>query len=136
MAVLRVKQVDIGKGAELFRSLGEESRIRILHLIHRTGQMCISDMELILDFTQTKTSRHLSYLKGAGLVRGKKVDQWIYYQVSPGYTDILERLFGMMKKDAQLVTDLKTYRTLYSNNELAIRKWHQKNNIYQLPELN
>src|SRR3712207_9002657 len=33
----------------------------------KNSEMCISDIEQVLDFTQTKTSRHLSYLKLSGL---------------------------------------------------------------------
>ena len=64
--MIQLKTVDIQKGSEILKSLSDESRLRILNLILVNEEMCISDLELILDFTQTKTSRHLGILKSIG----------------------------------------------------------------------
>ena len=133
--MIRVKQIDIYKGADIYKALSDESRIRIMHLVLKNQEMCISDLELILDFTQTKTSRHLTYLKNIGLLKSKKVDQWVYYYINTTYHDILNHLFSFFGKDPVLLKDITEYRTLYSNNELAIRKLHSKQNKYIVPEL-
>jgi ArsR family transcriptional regulator, arsenate/arsenite/antimonite-responsive transcriptional repressor len=133
--MIRIKHTDISKGAEIYKALSDESRIRILYLILKNKEMCISDLELILDFTQTKTSRHLTYLKNTGLVKHKKTDQWVYYYINDSYHDIATKLFSFFSKDPILQKDITEYRTLYSNNELAIRKLHSKQNKYIVPEL-
>ena len=133
--MIRVKTVDIQKGSEILKAFSDESRIRILNLIHINEEMCISDLELILDYTQTKTSRHLSYLRGIGLVKYRKVDQWVYYYINETYSDILKQLFKLFGKEPVLYKDLIEYRTLYANNELAIRKLHSRKKIYKVPEL-
>ena len=133
--MIRVKTVDIQKGAEILKAFSDESRIRILNLILVNEEMCISDLELILDYTQTKTSRHLSILKSIGLVKYRKVDQWVYYFINETYIDILKQLFLLFGKEPQLYKDLIEYRTLYANNELAIRKQHIKKKIYRVPDL-
>ena len=133
--MIRIKHTDISKGAEIYKALSDESRIRILHLILKNKEMCISDLELILDFTQTKTSRHLTYLKNTGLVKHQKTDQWVYYYINNSYYDIITKLFSFFSKDPVLQKDITEYRTLYSNNELAIRKLHSKQNKYIVPEL-
>lgn len=133
--MIRIKHTDISKGAEIYKALSDESRIRILHLILKNKEMCISDLELILDFTQTKTSRHLTYLKNTGLVKHQKTDQWVYYYINNSYHDIVTKLFSLFSKDPVLQKDITEYRTLYSNNELAIRKLHSKQNKYIVPEL-
>ncbi|MDF2454644.1 MAG: arsR [Cytophagaceae bacterium] len=133
--MIRIKHTDISKGAEIYKALSDESRIRILHLILKNKEMCISDLELILDFTQTKTSRHLTYLKNNGLIRHRKTDQWVYYYINDSYHDIITKLFSFFTKDPVLQKDINEYRTLYSNNELAIRKLHSKLNKYIVPEL-
>jgi ArsR family transcriptional regulator len=133
--MLRIKNFDLKKGSDIFRAFSDESRIRILNLIWRNQEMCISDMELILDFTQTKTSRHLSYLKNAGLVKFRKRDQWVYYYINDSHMDIVTQLFTMLEKDPQLQQDIQEYRTLYTNNELAIRQLHIKQNKYKVPSL-
>ena len=133
--MIRIKHIDIYKGADIYKALSDESRIRILHLVLKNQEMCISDLELILDFTQTKTSRHLTYLKNIGLLKHKKVDQWVYYYINSSYHEIITKLFSFFSKDPVLQKDITEYRTLYSNNELAIRKLHSKQNKYIVPEL-
>ena len=131
--MIRVKNFDLKKGVELFNALNDESRIRILNLIYKHQEMCSSDLELILDFTQTKTSRHLSFLKNAGVLKFKKQDQWVYYFINNAYYEFVNQIFSFMEKDIILTKDLNEYKTLYSNNELAIRKLHNKQNKYKLP---
>ena len=80
---MRIKSFNLSTGAQLFKALSDESRLRIIHLLHKNEKMCISDVELILDFTQTKTSRHLIYLKNANIVSLKKVDQYAFLLLEP-----------------------------------------------------
>ncbi len=106
----------------VFRSLSDEARVRILHLLIERREMCITDLEHILDFTQTKTSRHLAYLKNSGIVSTRKVDQWVFYSVREEVYDFLSQVMSFVKKDATLLNDLKNYDTMYSNRELAAYK--------------
>ena len=71
----------------------DTSRLRILNLIMSNGEMCISDLERILEFTQAKTSRHLIYLKNSGILSSRKLNQWVFYQIKE---EVLDRmiLFG------------------------------------------
>lgn len=133
--MIRLKNFELKKGLDIFNAFGDEARIRIMNLIFQNNEMCISDLELILDFTQTKTSRHITYLKNAGLVKYKKIDQWVYYYINEAYMDIIAQLFSFMEKDVMLTKDLEEFKTLYSNNELAIRKLHNKQNKYKLPAI-
>jgi ArsR family transcriptional regulator, arsenate/arsenite/antimonite-responsive transcriptional repressor len=133
--MIRIKNFELRTGSEIFKAFSDESRVRIMHLLYKNQEMCISDLELILDFTQTKTSRHLIYLKNARLVKYKKVDQWVYYYINEAYDDIINQIFVFLEKDVALLKDLEEYKTLYSNNELAIRKLHNKQNKYLLPAL-
>lgn len=132
---MRFKAINIRTGASIFKALSEESRIRIIFLMYKNGEMCISDLEHILDFTQTKTSRHLTYLKNAGLLNSTKRDQWVYYQIKEEYMGVITQFMSFLEKDALLTSDQKNYNTLYANNILAIRKIHNQQNRYQLPEL-
>lgn len=132
---MRFKAINIRTGASIFKALSEESRIRIIFLMYKNGEMCISDLEHILDFTQTKTSRHLTYLKNAGLLNSNKRDQWVYYQIKEEYMGVITQFMSFLEKDALLTSDQKNYNTLYANNILAIRKIHNQQNRYQLPEL-
>jgi DNA-binding transcriptional ArsR family regulator len=122
---MRLKHFNITFGSQVFKAFSEEARIRIIYLLYNNEEMCISDIEHILDFTQAKTSRHLIYLKNAGLVGFKKVDQWAYYYLKEEVKDIVQQIFQYLGKDPVLLNDQETYRILYSNRELAICKRHQ-----------
>lgn len=124
---MRVKNFSLPFGLELFKAFSDEARVRILFMLHQQEEMCITDLEHILDFTQTKTSRHLRYLKNAGLVNARKVDQFVYYRIKNQARDIIAQIFQYMNKDAILSKDLETFRILYSNRELAIWKLHYQN---------
>jgi len=93
--------------------------------------MCISDIEMVLDFTQTKTSRHLIYLKNTGLVDFRKVDQWTYYSIKEEVSGFVETIYKYFEKDPMLERDQDIYNTLYSNRELAVCKLHSKKWAYQ-----
>jgi ArsR family transcriptional regulator len=123
---MKLKHFNLSFGVQVFKAFSEEPRIRILYQIYKNEEMCIADLEQVLDFTQTKISRHLSYLKNAGLVGFQKVDQWAYYYIKDEVSDIIGQLFQYLSKDAILLADAETYRILYSNRELAIYKRHQQ----------
>lgn len=123
---MRLKHFNVAFGEQVFKALGDESRIRILNLILRNREMCITDLEQILDFTQTKVSRHLIYLKNAGLVSFKRVDNWVYYFVKDEALDFMNQVFAYLEKDTQLLKDQEIYNVLYSNRELAVNKLHSR----------
>jgi len=127
--------LELEAGIELFKCFSDEARVRILNLIFKTEEMCISDLELILDFTQTKTSRHLIYLKNSNILKFKKVDQWVYYFINPEYKKTIGELLQLVERSELLRKDLYEYRTLYSNNELAVRLLHVKQKKFKLPPL-
>ncbi|MCH8318218.1 MAG: metalloregulator ArsR/SmtB family transcription factor [Bacteroidetes bacterium] len=119
---MRIKHFNLSSGTQMFKALSDESRVRILNLILKNGEMCISDLELVLDFTQTKTSRHLTYLKNAGILTFRKIDQWAFYCIKDEVTDIINQQFNYLQKDTTLTNDLETYRELYENEQLGVCK--------------
>ncbi|MCC5927957.1 MAG: winged helix-turn-helix transcriptional regulator [Cyclobacteriaceae bacterium] len=130
---MRLKNFSLTFGTSIFKSLSEEARVRILNLLYENGEMCSSDLELILDFTQTKTSRHLSYLKNAGIINARKADQWVFYSIKEEVQDVMELVLNYMKKDHVLSQDIQTFKTMYSNRELAAykigtKKWQSRSN--------
>ncbi len=119
---MRLKNFSLAYGTQIFKSFSEEPRIRIIHLLYMKKELCISDLEMILDFTQTKTSRHIAYLKNAGLVSSRKVDQWVIYSIKEEVIDFVGQIFEFLSKDAVLERDLETYDIMESNRELSSSK--------------
>ena len=132
---MKLKSFSVILGTNIFKALSEESRIRILYLIYKNEEMCISDLEQILNFTQSKTSRHLLYLKNAGLLSFTKQDQWVYYSLKEEFSGIIAQVYSFIEKDPLLTKDQQNFQTLYANNALAIRKLHTIQKKYNLPEL-
>ncbi len=119
---MKLKNFNLPFGVQIFKSFSDDSRVRILHLLYRNEELCISDLELILDFTQTKTSRHITYLKNAGLLGFRKQDQWVFYHIKEEVHDIVDRIFKFLNKDPVLLNDYQTFETLNSNRELSIHR--------------
>lgn len=63
---------------DVLKALSDETRLRILNLLY-SRDLCVCDIVEALQITQTKASRHLRYLKNAGLVDDRKQAQWVYY---------------------------------------------------------
>ena len=64
----------------LFKALADETRLRILGLL-LTGEVCVCDIQESLKITQSKTSRHLAYLRRSGLVDTRRDGLWIHYRL-------------------------------------------------------
>ncbi len=119
---MRLKNFNLTLGSQIFKACADESRLRILHLIFENGEMCISDLERILEYTQAKTSRHLIYLKNSGILSFRRYNHWVFYQVKDEVYEIVNQILQFVRRDQQLQKDLQLYKTLYSNRELSINK--------------
>ena len=119
---MRLKNFSLTIGTQIFKAFSEESRARIIHLLFQYKELTITDLESILDFTQTKTSRHISYLKNSGLLNIRKQDQWVFYSIKEEVSDIVNQMIQFLQKDPQLQKDLEIYQIMRSNRELAANK--------------
>jgi ArsR family transcriptional regulator len=119
---MRLKHFNLTLGSQIFEACADESRLRILYLIFENGEMCISDLERILEYTQAKTSRHLIYLKNSGILSHRRYNHWVFYQVKDEVYEIINQILQFVRRDQQLQKDLQLYKTLFSNRELAVNK--------------
>jgi DNA-binding transcriptional ArsR family regulator len=123
---MKLVNFNLNVGLQIFKSLGDESRIRILHMLYQKEEMCVSDIELILDFSQTKTSRQLIYLRNAGLLQCRKIDQWMLYSLRDEVREIIGNIFKYLMKDNLLQKDIETYEILFGSGELAVCRLQNK----------
>ena len=119
---MRLKSLNVTFGAQFFKALADETRIRMLYLLFKNKELTISDFEMIFDFTQTKIARHLTYLKNAGIVSSRKLDQWVFYYIKDEAMDIVPQVFNFLKNDSVLDSDIRNYNTLFTNRELSKNK--------------
>ena len=73
----------------LFKSLGDATRLRILGLL-LTGEVCVCDLHDTLGIPQPKASRHLAYLRAAGLVDARREGQWMHYRLSDSRDPVID----------------------------------------------
>ncbi len=82
--------------AALFKSVADETRLRILLLLAEQEELCVCDLMAALDLPQSTVSRHLAYLKHAGWLTDRRGGVWMYYslakQRSALHDDILAAL--------------------------------------------
>lgn len=78
------------------QALSDETRLRILNLLGRR-ELCVCDLMAALKITQSKASRHLSYLKNAGLVQDRREGLWIHYSLCRGNNRFHRALLGEIK---------------------------------------
>lgn len=127
---MKLKNISLAYSTRLFKALSEEPRVRILNLLQHHGEMCVSDIEQILDFTQAKTSRHMAFLKNAGIVGYRKSDQWIFYYIQEEVLGIFSQIWTYIEKDNVLMKDIRIFDVMFSNRELAAFKQSQVNRVF------
>jgi ArsR family transcriptional regulator, arsenate/arsenite/antimonite-responsive transcriptional repressor len=65
----------------LFQALGDNTRLRLLNLLSG-GELCVCYLVEILGESQPKISRHLGYLRRAGVVAARRDGKWIHYRIT------------------------------------------------------
>lgn len=90
---------------QILKALSDKTRVRILNLLIN-NDLCVGELEVLLNINQSNASRHLSTLKNASLITYEKNAQWIYYSINK---DILEKHpFVRVLLDSEL-TKLELY---------------------------
>jgi ArsR family transcriptional regulator len=92
----------------LFQSLGDPTRLRLLSLM-ADQEVCVCYLAEILDSPQPKISRHLAYLRDAGLVAARRDGKWMHYRIvtpaHPGAAQILRQTLDWLRQEASMRTD-------------------------------
>ena len=70
----------IGSIDLMFRAFSDRTRLRILFLLHKR-EFCVGDIVDILQVPQPRISRHLAYLRKAGIVAARREGKWMHYKL-------------------------------------------------------
>jgi ArsR family transcriptional regulator len=73
----------------VFSALADRTRLRILGLL-LTGEVCVCHIHEALRISQPKASRHLAYLRNAGLVTARRDGLWMHYRLAELPDGVLE----------------------------------------------
>lgn len=65
-----------------FKSLADDTRLKILLLIKQEQELCVCELTEALALSQPKISRHIALLRQAGLLQDRRSGKWVYYRLS------------------------------------------------------
>jgi ArsR family transcriptional regulator len=104
---------DLAVLERLFQALADRTRLRLLNLMAE-GELCVCYFVEILGEPQPKISRHLAYLRDAGIVDGRRDGKWIHYAIvrpqHPGMAAILDTVLETLAEDRDLRKDREALR--------------------------
>ena len=92
----------------VMKALSDSSRVRVLKLL-QAGDLCVCEIQKVLELAQSTTSKHMKILEDAGLVDRKRQGAWIIYSLSEGSESeyaavMLSNLSRWLENDQKLKT--------------------------------
>ena len=92
----------------LFRALADITRLRLLNLI-ADREICVCYFVEILRISQPKISRHLAYLRRAGIIEARREGKWMHYRLTmpkdPAAASILRETLKHLKQKPEMRKD-------------------------------
>ena len=93
----------------LFAALADTTRLRLLNLM-AGHEVCVCYFVEILRLGQPKISRHLAYLRNAGIVAARREGKWMHYSICPPAdattASILDAVLASLRADKRMQADL------------------------------
>ena len=77
------------EGAELFRLLGDPTRLRMLDALASTDELCVHEIAERVEASETKVSQALRLLRAARVVRNRRDGRHIYYRLDDDHVRAL-----------------------------------------------
>lgn len=108
---------------QYFKGLADQTRLRMLNLLFR-GELCGCDLQHVLDLSQSNVSRHLNYLKRAGLVVDRREGYRVFYRLADTQDRSRALLFdylrGVFGRDAVFAADIRVLQKAIRNGACTL----------------
>ena len=108
----------------LFRALADRTRLRLLNLL-AAGEVCVCFFVEVLGESQPKISRHLAYLRRAGVVAARREGKWMHYRVStpadPHAARVFSEVMTWLGEEQAMQQDRARMRTICCATTLPVR---------------
>ena len=119
---------------QVFKALADATRLRILNLLLH-GELCVCDIQFVLDSPQPNVSRHLTYLKNAGLVQDRREGPRIYYsliQDTAGIRmEVYPFLLRLFRQPKILKDDLRKLRKAVERGSCRAHNWQPSSSHFE-----
>lgn len=107
-----------------YLALADKTRLRLLNLM-RANEVCVCFFTEVLGESQPKVSRHLAYLRNAGLVEARRDGKWMHYSIvwpeDSGAINVLNAALDWISDFPFANDDLNKYRKVCCTPELLIQ---------------
>src|SRR5256714_14229588 len=108
----------------LFRALADSTRLRLLNLMSEQ-EICVCYFIEVIGAPQPKFSRHLAYLRRAGMVAARREGKWMHYRLAepgdPAAAQIVRAIVKWMSSDAQMQRDRQRLTRVCCAPRLPVR---------------
>ena len=102
--------------SELFKLLSDDTRLRIIHLLHYQD-LCVCELVELLDESQPKISKHIAKIRSNKLVKTERNEQFIYYSLDKAnYINVLDPILRELKGKEPYQSD---YHNLQSKSSFV-----------------
>ncbi len=108
----------------IYMALADQTRLRLLNLM-RGQEVCVCFFTDVLGDSQPKISRHLAYLRKAGLVKTRRDGKWVHYSIvepnDEGGKRVLNEVLAWLDGQPEMRTEREMYRTICCTPELLVQ---------------
>jgi ArsR family transcriptional regulator len=92
----------------LFKALADRTRLKLINLMG-DDEVCVCFFVEVLKTNQPKISRHLAYLRGAGVVAARRDGKWMHYRIveppDPRAVNIFREVRNWLETDTTMQQD-------------------------------
>ena len=111
---------------QIFKALGDANRLRIVNLLLH-GELCVCDIQYVLENSQPNVSRHLAYLKNSEIVLDRRDGYRVFYRIANPRESNRRLLFDFLrqifKDEDQLEQDTKRLKEAIASGSCTISEW-------------
>ena len=108
----------------LFKALADRTRLRLLNLMG-AGEVCVCFFVEVLGTNQPKISRHLAYLRRAGVVAARREGKWMHYRVvspeDPRAARVFEEVMAWLRDERDMQKDRARLANICCAPQLPVR---------------
>jgi ArsR family transcriptional regulator len=111
---------------QVFKALSDANRLRIVNLLLH-GELCVCDIQYVLETSQPNVSRHLAYLKNSGVVLDRRDGYRVFYRIAtprePNRKLLFDFLRQIFKEEERLEQDTKRLKEAIASGSCTISEW-------------
>lgn len=115
---------DLDHMERFYMALADKTRLRLLNLMRR-NEVCVCFFTEVLGDSQPKISRHLAYLRNAGLVEARRDGKWMHYRIlwptDAGGRETLESALDWLGDRDEMRLELEKYERVCCTPELLVQ---------------